>query len=204
MPDPKLPHERTRRRRRAVVRHILSKLHRDAVTRRRAAAVLAAVLSVTTLLAFNLGDGAPETMPLGRGSAGVRGVPVAASATALRPPAPPPPPAPAEPKPTEAEAAGKPVTGGTASYYGEELAGRPTASGERFDPDRLTAAHRTLPLGSRLRVTNPRNGRSVVVRVNDRGPFAKGRVIDLSKGAARQIGLLQQGHGQVRLELMGG
>ena len=94
------------------------------------------------------------------------------------------------------------LPGGAASYYGDELAGRPTASGESFDPGRLTAAHRTLPFGTRLRVTNVRNGRSVVVRVNDRGPYSGDRVIDLSYSAARQIGLLSRGEGRVRLEVL--
>lgn len=91
---------------------------------------------------------------------------------------------------------------GTASYYGRELAGRPTASGERFDPNGLTAAHRTLPLGSRIRVTNPRNGQSVVVRVNDRGPFHGNRILDLSHGAARAIGLAVRGTGRVVIDLL--
>ncbi len=94
---------------------------------------------------------------------------------------------------------GRAIGGGVASFYGAELKGRPTASGERFNPAALTAAHRTLPFGTRLRVTNPRNGRSVVVRLNDRGPFHTSRVIDLSQEAARQIGLFQQGSGVVRL-----
>ena len=91
---------------------------------------------------------------------------------------------------------------GEASYYGNELAGNPTASGEIFDPNRLTAAHRTLPLGSKVRVTNPQNGRSVVVRVNDRGPFHGNRVIDLSAAAARNIGLIQSGTERVKLALL--
>src|SRR5262245_15985902 len=77
----------------------------------------------------------------------------------------------------------------SASYYGKELAGRRTASGERFNPSAMTAAHRTLPFGTRVRVTNTHNGRSVIVRINDRGPFVKGRSIDLSSGAARAIGM---------------
>src|SRR6187401_3284600 len=81
-----------------------------------------------------------------------------------------------------------------ASYYGKELAGRRTASGERFNPGAMTAAHRTLRFGTRVRVTNSRNGRSVVVRINDRGPFVKGRSIDLSSGAARAIGMGSSGH----------
>jgi rare lipoprotein A len=76
-----------------------------------------------------------------------------------------------------------------ASYYGRELAGRRTASGEKFNPSAMTAAHRTLRFGTKVRVTNPRNGRAVVVRINDRGPFVKGRSLDLSSGAARAIGM---------------
>jgi rare lipoprotein A len=93
---------------------------------------------------------------------------------------------------------------GVASYYGSRFAGRPTASGEAFDPQQLTAAHRTLPFGSLVRVTNPRNGRSVVVRINDRGPYAHGRTIDLSRAAADQIGIVNAGHGTVELELLEG
>ncbi len=91
---------------------------------------------------------------------------------------------------------------GVASFYARSLAGRPTASGERFDPAALTAAHRTLPFGSLVRVTNPRNGRTVVVRINDRGPFSRGRTIDLSPLAAERIGLVAAGHGTVELALL--
>ena len=91
---------------------------------------------------------------------------------------------------------------GQASYYGAELEGNPTASGEPFEPGKMTAAHRTLPLGARLRVTNLRTGKSVVVRVNDRGPYEKARVIDLSEAAARKIGMIQRGTARVRLELL--
>jgi rare lipoprotein A len=91
---------------------------------------------------------------------------------------------------------------GFASWYGARHAGRRTASGERFDPDALTAAHRTLPFGSRVRVTNLDNGRSVVVRINDRGPFADGRILDLSEAAARAIGMTASGVARVRLELL--
>jgi rare lipoprotein A (peptidoglycan hydrolase) len=101
-----------------------------------------------------------------------------------------------------AEAPGQELGEGRASFYGEELAGNPTASGERFDPAKLTAAHRTLPLGSRVRVTNLRNGESVIVRINDRGPFHGNRIIDLSEAAARRIGMLQRGTARVRLELL--
>ena len=91
---------------------------------------------------------------------------------------------------------------GEASYYGAELAGNRTASGERFNPHAMTAAHRTLPLGTKLRVTNKSNGRSVIVRINDRGPFAKSRLIDLSLGAAREIGMVRAGKAQVMLEAL--
>jgi rare lipoprotein A len=88
---------------------------------------------------------------------------------------------------------------GMASFYGESFRGRQTASGERFDPDALTAAHRTLPFGTCLHVENPENGRTVRVRVNDRGPYAHGRILDLSEGAARVLDLLREGVARVRL-----
>lgn len=89
-----------------------------------------------------------------------------------------------------------------ASYYADEFAGKPTASGEVFDPELLTAAHRTLPLGSLVEVTEAASGRSVIVRVNDRGPFHGERVIDLSRAAAERIGLLASGTGIVTLRLL--
>ena len=101
-----------------------------------------------------------------------------------------------------AEPAATPLGPGVASYYGRRFHGRQTANGERFDMNALTAAHKTLPFGSRVRVTNPRNGRSVVVRINDRGPFVRGRHIDLSRAAAEQIGIIRSGHGTVELELL--
>lgn len=76
-----------------------------------------------------------------------------------------------------------------ATYYGREFTGHRTASGEMFNPNALTAAHRTLPFGTRVRVTNSRNGRTVIVRINDRGPFVKGRAIDLSSAAAQAIAM---------------
>ena len=91
---------------------------------------------------------------------------------------------------------------GTASFYGRELAGNRTASGERFDPDALTAAHRTLPLGSLLRVTNKANGKSVVVRVNDRGPVHKSLVLDMSWAAAKALAMVRAGKAMVSLELL--
>lgn len=91
---------------------------------------------------------------------------------------------------------------GSASYYAATFHGRRTASGEAFDNRAMTAAHRTLPFGTMVRVTNPRTGASVVVRINDRGPFTKGRLIDVSRAAAEQLGIVRAGHGQVALELL--
>ena len=90
---------------------------------------------------------------------------------------------------------------GLASWY--DLQGRPTAGGERFDRQELTAAHRSLPLGTRVLVTNLANGRSVRVRINDRGPFARGRVIDVSRAAARRLGMVGAGTVRVRIEVVG-
>ena len=89
---------------------------------------------------------------------------------------------------------------GKASYYGARHHGNKTASGERFDQNALTAAHRNLPFGSLVRVTNLRNDKSVVVRINDRGPYSKGRIIDLSHKAAAQIDMLRAGVVPVRVE----
>ncbi len=89
---------------------------------------------------------------------------------------------------------------GVASWYGPGFHGKRTASGERFDQNDLTAAHRKLPLGAEVKVTNLDNGRSIVVEINDRGPYAKGRVIDLSKAAARRLGIVEEGVGNVRIE----
>jgi len=91
---------------------------------------------------------------------------------------------------------------GIASYYGRRFHGRLTANGERFDMGAMTAAHKTLPFGSLVRVTNPRNGRTVVVRINDRGPFVRGRTIDLSRRAAQELGIIRRGHARVELELI--
>lgn len=92
---------------------------------------------------------------------------------------------------------------GMASYYGYDGSGNRTATGERFNPEGLTAAHRHLPFGTRVRVTNTRNGRSVVVRINDRGPFIRGRIIDLSVAAARILGMMGSGVAPVRVEILG-
>ena len=86
---------------------------------------------------------------------------------------------------------------GLASYY---KSGHQTANGERFNPHGLTAAHRTLPFGTMVRVTNLKSGKSVVVRINDRGPFVKGRIIDVSKAAAGKLGFIRSGHTNVCIE----
>lgn len=91
---------------------------------------------------------------------------------------------------------------GLASYYGSDFHGKPTASGEIFDMYDLTAAHNTLPLGTRVRVTNMRNGKEVVVRINDRGPFVEGRIIDLSYGAADELDMIGPGIIPVRIEII--
>jgi len=91
---------------------------------------------------------------------------------------------------------------GLASWYGDHEGGRPTAIGERFDPGKLTAAHRTLPLPCRVRVTNLENGKSIVVRVNDRGPYIPGRVLDLSTKAATVLGMQKEGLALVRIEVL--
>ncbi|WP_193367590.1 septal ring lytic transglycosylase RlpA family protein [Pelagibius marinus] len=91
---------------------------------------------------------------------------------------------------------------GLASWYGPGFHGRRTASGKRFDMAALTAAHRSLPFGSRVRVTNLANGRSVIVRINDRGPYVKPRIIDLSRAAARELDFLEDGITRVRIDLL--
>ena len=91
----------------------------------------------------------------------------------------------------------------TASWYGKKFHGRPTSSGERYDMHGLTAAHKTLVFGTKLRVTNPDTDKSVNVLVNDRGPFIPGRDLDLSYGAAKAIGLTEKGVGRVKVDYMG-
>jgi rare lipoprotein A len=91
---------------------------------------------------------------------------------------------------------------GVASWYGHPFHGRATASGERFDMHALSAAHKTLPIPSYLRVTHVRSGRNLVVRVNDRGPFASDRVLDLSYAAAQRLGFAQHGTAEVQIELL--
>lgn len=91
---------------------------------------------------------------------------------------------------------------GLASYYGAELSGNRTANGERFDPSAMTAAHRTLSFGSRVAVTNLANGQEVIVRINDRGPWGKSRIMDVSYAAAKQLGMHRSGTAKVKLELL--
>jgi rare lipoprotein A len=91
---------------------------------------------------------------------------------------------------------------GVASFYGNEFQSRKTSNGEIFDQGKLTAAHRTLPFGTKVRVTNSQNGKSVIVRVNDRGPFAKGRIIDLSSSAFKTIASLNAGVINVKIEVV--
>jgi rare lipoprotein A len=106
---------------------------------------------------------------------------------------------------TQPPLSAKPVGGprleshGVASFYSE---GTRTASGEKYDPNELTAAHRTLPFGTRLRVTNVTNGRSVTVRVNDRGPFVAGRIVDVSYFAAERLGITERGVAKVKVEVV--
>ena len=94
------------------------------------------------------------------------------------------------------------VQEGIASYYDNEFIGRPTASGEIFSAEQMTAAHPSLPFGTQLKVTNLENGREAVVTVNDRGPFVKNRILDLSRAGANALGYLQSGTARVRLEVV--
>ncbi len=200
----------TPRRRRRVAQRIL-RLRHDVRRYRLLAQCLGAVAAVCLLVAgvaWTAPEPEPETTDLGRGVAGVErydpdrtaeesGAVVVELPEGYVPPAPPP------EKPAAGEALVRRLLGeGAASYYHDALEGRSTASGQPYRAASLTAAHRSLPFGSRVRVTNLSNGRAVVVRINDRGPFARGRVIDLSRSAASRIGLLARGHGKVRLELV--
>jgi rare lipoprotein A len=106
----------------------------------------------------------------------------------------------AKPAASKPAASTRDAAQGLASYY--RFHGRRTASGEKFDSNELTAAHRTLPFGTRLRVTNVATGRSVMVRVNDRGPFIPGRVVDVSHSAAEALGMTQQGVAKVKLDVV--
>ncbi|RYD50310.1 MAG: septal ring lytic transglycosylase RlpA family protein [Sphingomonadales bacterium] len=92
------------------------------------------------------------------------------------------------------------ITTGTASYYADRFSGKRTANGEFYNPEDFTAAHRSLPFGTHVRVTDMASGRSVIVRVNDRGPWGGNRLIDLSRAAARELNLIQRGHAEVQLD----
>ena len=92
---------------------------------------------------------------------------------------------------------------GKASYYGQEFIGRSTANGERFSQTEFTAAHRELPFGTMVEVTNLTNSKTCIVRVNDRGPFARGRIIDLSSAAAKTLGFMKSGLTQVKIRIVG-
>lgn len=118
---------------------------------------------------------------------------VALSACAQTPPPPSPSPPPAADRALFTQT-------GVASWYGKSHHGRTTANGEKFDMEALTAAHRTLPFGTIVKVTNLTNDRSVTVRINDRGPYAAGRIIDLSARAARDLGIAEDGVARVRIE----
>ena len=91
---------------------------------------------------------------------------------------------------------------GKAAWYGGKFQGRKTASGEKFDKRKLTAAHRKLPFGTKVKVTNLKNRKSVVVRINDRGPYGKGRIIDLSEAAAKKIDMIRSGVVPVRVKIL--
>jgi rare lipoprotein A len=108
----------------------------------------------------------------------------------------PPPPAPPPPPRTSAQ----PSRTVRTSYQGEQAAGRPTASGEPYDPDELTAASKIFPIGSTVLVTNPANGKSVKVRINDRGPHVRGRGLDLSKRAAEELGITEKGVARLKVK----
>ncbi len=108
-----------------------------------------------------------------------------------------------KPKPSDADSKGNSQRQrGLASFYGREANSEWTASGERFQPSALTAAHRTLPMESMVKVTNLRNGRSIVVRINDRGPYIDGRIIDLTKTGARKLNMVSSGVVQVELQVL--
>ncbi|HVK88178.1 MAG TPA: septal ring lytic transglycosylase RlpA family protein [Kofleriaceae bacterium] len=110
-----------------------------------------------------------------------------------------------KPRPTKVKrtaAAIGTVQEGLGTWYGGKHHGGPTASGERFDKNAMTCAHRTLPMGTRVRVTNKRNGKSVVLRINDRGPYGKGRIIDVSEAAARRLDMIDAGVVPVHVEVV--
>ena len=126
--------------------------------------------------------------------------PQPAPAPAVAPPTPAPAPVPeAPPAPPQTSSRHKAPSAVKASYQGDATAGRPTASGEPYDPDDLTAASKTLPIGSKVQVTNPTTGKSVTVRINDRGPHIRGRSLDLSERAAEELGITERGVARLKV-----
>ncbi len=124
---------------------------------------------------------------------------VASCNTQQPPPPPQPVPAVAPPPPPPPQTKAPKPRGAVVSFQGTESAGRPTASGEPYNPDDLTAASKTYPIGSRVEVTNPKNGKSVIVRINDRGPHVRGRSLDLSKAAAEELGITDKGVAHLKI-----
>lgn len=107
-----------------------------------------------------------------------------------------------EPLPPTVKPGGRYVETGVASYYGADFHGKPTSSGESFNMYAITAAHKALPFGTRVRVKNLDNSKTVIVIINDRGPFVPGRIIDLSYGAAKVINMIGPGTARVRIEVI--
>ncbi len=126
--------------------------------------------------------------------------PQPAPAPAIAPPTPAPAPVPVTPPPPQTSSRHRAPSAVKASYQGDATAGLPTASGEPYNPDDLTAASKTLPIGSKVQVTNPTTGKSVTVRINDRGPHIRGRNLDLSKSAAEQLGITEKGVARVKVK----
>jgi rare lipoprotein A len=142
----------------------------------------------------------PETVVSNVGAPATPAKPTAAAAPAMASTAPLAETQPGEQDPSSAKAVDQV---GIASWYGNQHQGRLTASGERFDEHKLTAAHRTLPLDTKVKVTNLENGKSIEVKVNDRGPYIPGRVLDLSTQAAKMLGMEKEGLALVRIEIVG-
>jgi rare lipoprotein A len=143
------------------------------------------------------------TIALFAGTTAAQTPPPAPAAPAAATTAPPPAaaPAPAAPAPAAAPAAASGVETGLAAVYSDKLNGRKTASGEIYDRNKLTTAHKTLPFGTKVKITNVKNDKSVVLRVNDRGPTQAGRVVDISPAAAKALGISTKGMAEVRVEV---
>jgi rare lipoprotein A len=162
-------------------------------------ALIAGLLSVVPLAASSAAtpDAASSPIEPSAGAAMIELMPVALTTEVTAPPSATDlePAAPSDPQETR-------IGRGSASYYAAKFHGRRTASGEMFDNRAMTAAHRTLPFGTLVKVTNPSNGASVVVRITDRGPFSRDRMIDVSRAAAEELGLIARGHATVELSLI--